>query len=529
MRSPATHLRALVALAALLSCRRRPTPPTDAAPTVNLAIAMPDVVAPLDAAAHTDATAERPAPRRAPLAGPWRDLPRVSLTQAVTVSAWTDPPDLDGDGLPDAVSAVESIGLLCAPSSPRHPCPAVDPAAAPEVYTLAFVAVFTSEAPPERTDGDVADQGRLLGVRSVWRSSASPQVSVRGVTFGEFGPGLVARTTLDVASGGAVDVIDVVDLFAGLGAEHAAGALVHHCARGSDGVVRRLGALSVAMPSYAPLVWRAALSHPYSACPVEPDGLDRALGALLQGGVAARVTRTEPVFSRRPVALRLDGDALHLEERTGRPPPPDAGASDPLTLGDVGHVAMSHGCGVDRLRFTRGAEHCAVLVDRDDPALPGCRERPSPLDPAPPRPVMLRAEGAEAALVFARGGALWSLTLPSRCHHGGGHPLDAQPYEGPLRRGLFASPDGAWTVVDQGLDLWATSRGHARPRLLNPPGGALPRGTTRDLLFTGDRAVAAVLSTSLYEFTLDDVDTGSDAPEALTLDAAEVRRGLDVR
>lgn len=490
---------------------------------MNVAIAAPDVVVPVDVAAPVDVAVARPPVQRAPVAGPWRELPQVSLTQSTTVSSWADPPDLDGDELPDTVLAVDVAGLLCTPATARRPCPAPDVSSPPSTRTLAFVAVFSSESPT--TDASTPELGRLLGTRAVALSAVSPTVTLRGVSFSDFGPGILVRTTLDV---GTTDVIDVVDLFAGIGAERPVGALVHHCARALDGTVRRHGALAVSLPTFAPLVWRAALSHPYTPCPAEFDALDRALGESLRGSVAARVTRTEPVVSHRPMALALDGEHLRLVERHGRGVPPDSGVVDALTLGDVGNVAMSHGCGVDRLRYTRGEEHCALLIDRDDPALPGCRERASPLDPAPPRPVALREDDAhDTQLVFARGASLWSVALPARCHHGGGRPLAATAFDGPLPRGLVASPDGARAIVDLGLDLWASARGHERPALLNPPGGPLPRGTTRDLVFTGARTVAAVVSTSLFELTVDDVDDTHPAPETLTIDYAEVRRALD--
>ncbi len=276
------------------------------------------------------APAAPPAPRRA-LAGQWRRLPRVTLTAPHVRGRWDDPPDFDGDGLPDPILAVDyHAGVSCRAVASSSPCAPVEasPAAEGRPLVIAFVGMFTGDAAPPGapTDAAVVPVGRLLGTRRFDGRSAR----VTGAEFSEFGPALVVRTLLEATEGTAVDAIDVVDVFTGVGLDRRAGALIHHCLRRPNLPPVRHGALSVAVPSLAPLVWRAATSHPYSGCAVGVDALDIALGAPLLGEVQVSAVVSERAPANRAVAIAVTGGHARVVPHGDR---------DPTTWGDPSRSA----------------------------------------------------------------------------------------------------------------------------------------------------------------------------------------------
>ncbi|MFO0610917.1 MAG: hypothetical protein U0324_47580, partial [Polyangiales bacterium] len=349
-----------------------------------------------------------------------------------------------------------------------------------------------------------------------------------------FGPALVVRTLLEATQGDATDAIDVVDVFTGVGLDRRAGALVHHCVRRPRAQPERHGALAVAIPSLAPLVWRAATSHPYSGCATAVDGLDVRLGAPLLGEVQVTNVVSARAPAARNVAIAVTGGQARAVTRAER------GADtwgDPLALGPVRVLDMTRGCQWDSVRYERDGRRCRVNVPRHDDPLPGCEDRPSPLDPEPPRPLWLHphldavGDGGVPVepihLVFARGGELWDATFPLTCQ--GEHRAHAAPWSGVAPAGVAVSPRGDVVLFGTGDDLWLFTRGRRVPYLLNPPGTALPRLDVRAVAFVDDTHAAAVLSGQFVTFELAAPAEGGGVPGELAVDAAEVARLLAPR
>lgn len=455
---------------------------------------------------------------------------------------WDDPPDFDGDGLPDAIVAIDyHLGLTtCRVAASDHPCPTPD-RAAPGVdgpLTLAFVGLFTGDAPVPVGDAGISDasapaSGRLLGTRRVTLSTTpTARAELDGVEFSEFGPGLVVRTLLRASDASRVtDTVDVVDVFTGLGLDRRAGTLLHHCVRVGTAPPTRTGAIAIASPSLAPLLWRAATAHPYSGCATGVESLDAHLGATLFGALTIRDITTAPAGTQHRVAITVENGVARVVNPTDRHAPP---WNNPLALGPVQVLDMTRGCQWDRLRYDRDGHHCHVIIPRHDDPMPGCETQPSPLDPEPPLPLWVAPHGGVTLdggvpaeplhLVFARGGALWDATLPLACR--GESRAHAVPWRGTAPTGVAVSPSGDRVLFGTGDDLWLFARGRSTPWLLNPPLGALPRHDVRAVAFVDDTHVAAVLSTQLYRFEV--VVPASDAgvPDALELDPAELRRVL---
>jgi len=233
------------------------------------------------------------------------------------------------------------------------------------------------------------------------------------------------------------------------------------------------------------------------------------------------VTHDEPSPERGGhVALARKGDALRVLARGAQ------GYREPFSDGAVRVLGMERVCRGDRVRWRAGEASCAGVIPRGDPPVQGCAAAASPLDPTRAQPVaVIASEGAErATLLFTRGGGLLSVSLPTRCRRA--VSLDeAAPYAGPVPALTAASPDGAWVLVAQGLDLWLARRGHGTPLLVNGPASRLPRGTTRALGFLDARTVAAVISTHLVTFTLDVSDDAEAPPDGVFVDPSELRRG----
>lgn len=456
---------------------------------------------------------------------------------------WDDPPDFDDDGLPDAIVAIDyHLGLTtCRVAASDHPCPTPD-RAAPGVdgpLTLAFVGLFTGDATPTTGDADVAtapQSGRLLGTRRITLSTTpTARAELDGVEFSEFGPGLVVRTLLRASDTGRVtDAIDVVDVFAGLGLDRRAGTLVHHCVRVGSATPTRSGAIAIASPSLAPLLWRAATSHPYSGCATGVESLDAHLGATLFGGLTIRDITTAPAGTAHRVAIAVENGGARVVNPTDRHAAP---WSNPLALGPVQVTDMTRGCQWDHLRYDRDGHHCHVNIPRHDDPLPGCETQPSPLDPEPPLPLWVTPHGGVTLdggvpaeplhLVFARGGALWDATLPLACR--GESRAHAVPWHGTAPVGVAVSPSGDRVLFGTGDDLWLFTRGRRVPYLLNPPGGALPRLDVRAAAFVDDTHVAVVLSGQFITFELTVPAEGGGVPGELAVDAAEVARALGRR
>ncbi len=483
-------------------------------------------------AAPVVAPATPPAPRRA-LSGQWRRLPRVTLTAPHVRARWDDPPDFDGDGLPDPILAVEyhAGGVACRAVASSSPCAPIEatPAAEGRPLVLAFIGMFSGDAaaPGAAADAAVVPTGRLLGTRRFEGRAAR----VTGAEFSEFGPGLLVRTLAEAHEGTTVDAIDVVDVFTGVGLDRRAGAIVHHCLRRPNLPPVRHATLSVALPALTPLVWRAATSHPYSGCAVGVESLDIGLGAPLLGDVRVSAFTTERAPPNRAVAIAVAGGHARVVPHGDRDP---TSWGDPLALGPVRVFEMTRGCQWDTVRYERDGRRCRVNIPRHDDPLPGCEERASPLDPEPPRPLWLHShlgmilDGGVPTeplhLVFARGGALWDATFPLTCQ--GEHRAHAASWSGEAPAGVAVSPRGDNVLFGTGDDLWLFTRGRRVPYLLNPPGGALPRLDVRAVAFIDDTHVAAVLSGQFVTFEVAVPAAGAGVPEGLTLDDAEVSRVL---
>jgi hypothetical protein len=493
----------------------------------------------------TPAPAAPVAAARRATPGAWRRLPRVPLANTRTLGRWDDPPDFDDDGLPDPIVAIEYVHgrTPCRAVASDHPCPTaahddVQGDGANGSLVAGFVAQFSGDANPAAApDAGVAApaDGRLLGTRRVWLSTASsPHARVSTVEFSEFGPGLIVRTILEADEGPTVtDVVDVIDVFTGLGLDRRAGAIVHHCARFTGRPPTRAAHFSLEDPTLAPLVWRAITAHPYSGCATEVGTLDTALGATFTGDLQLRVQSTVPAGSHRPVAIAVEAGAPRAVGRNERNAAPWA---DPLALGPVRVVDMTRGCQYDRLRYERDGHRCAVVVPRSDDPLPGCETHTSPLDPVPPRPLWLHPHGGVTLdggvpsepihLVFQRGGSLWETTLPLACGHGE-HRAQALPWRGgDVPAGVAVSPSGERVLIGQGDDLWLYTRARRAPYLLNAPGTALPRHEVRAVAFVDEDHAAAVLSNNLTTFELTVPDRDEEIPTSLRVDADEIRRGL---
>ena len=293
----------------------------------------------------------------------------------------------------------------------------------------------------------------------------------------------------------------------------------------------RHGALSVAVPSLAPLVWRAATSHPYSGCAVGVDALDIALGVPLLGEVQVGAVVTARAPANRALAIAVTGGHARVVPHGDRDP---TTWGDPLAFGPLRVFDMTRGCQWDTVRYERDGRRCRVNIPRHDDPLPGCETRVSPLDPEPPRALWLHAHlgvvldgGAPTEplhLVFARGGALWDATFPLTCQ--GEHRAHASSWSGEAPAGVAVSPRGDSVLFGTGDDLWLFTRGRRVPYLLNPPGGVLPRLDVRAVAFVDDTHVAAVLSGQFVTFELTVPAEGGGVPDALALDAAEVSRVL---
>lgn len=518
-----TDRRALLAAALALGCRKPRPPAPVAAPADIPAVVAMDVPASEDVFIR-DLSIED-VPRRAARAGPWRALPRVDLTGVAPLGRWDDAPDRDGDDLPDPMVAVHwnTVVGRCVPASAARPCP---PAASedpgPAARDGALVIAYLTEYSGDRADRDAGAVARVVGTRRVWRSSASPAATLRAVEFTEFGAGVIARASLEVVDGvGATDVVEVADVYTGEGAERHAGALLHHCRATTDGAATRGGSVGVSAPSLAPLVFRAAMAHPFSGCAADLAPWEQRVAALFSDGLTVTVTHDEPSPERGGhVALAREGDALRVLARGAQ------GYREPFSDGAVRVLGMERVCRGDRVRWRAGEASCAGVIPRGDPPVQGCAAAASPLDPTRAQPVaVIASEGAErATLLFTRGGGLLSVALPTRCRRT--VSLDeAAPYAGPVPALTAASPDGAWVLVAQGLDLWLARRGHGTPLLVNGPASRLPRGTTRALGFLDARTVAAVISTHLVTFTLDVSDDAEALPEGVFVDPSELRRG----
>ena len=223
-------------------------------------------------------------PARARMPAGWRRMPRVVLAGATLRGTWDDAPDLDQDGQPDRLVAVEAREgpVRCLPSDPDHPCPTLPAPGDGDELLVAFVARLSTEEPygldrprDGTADADTPQTGRLIGLRRIGPVPASTRFE--GFEFAEFGPGVMARAILVSAGGeGTSDTLDVVDLFVGAALERYVGAVLQHCTRRPTSA-GRTGAIAVSVPALTPLVWRAALAHPFSGCPARAEVFDASL------------------------------------------------------------------------------------------------------------------------------------------------------------------------------------------------------------------------------------------------------------
>ncbi len=478
-----------------------------------------------DAVAVSDAHVQHLS--RAVLPAAWRHMPTVNLASAHQLSAWEQPPDLDGDGTPDSVYAVawDARTMDCIANDPAHPCPT----SAPDdtggndrdgPMLVAYIAVLSLD-----NSQDGGTLGRCFGTRRLWQSTTGVETTrVGDFEFGEFGPAVRVRATLDTRGSHGVDTLDVVDLYAGTAYERHAGAIVQHCTRVGGGASVRTGSVAVAYGGLTPLVWRAVQAHGFSGCAVGTDAYDASLGGYFSRGAAVTVTTTTPAGTRPHVGLRFINGALRLAS-DGTHTGTDGGdaPTDPFTLGGIKLQDVTRVCAMDRVRYTLDGHRCDVEVTRDDGALPYCEEVTSPLDPRPARAVSLVPGPDGVQVLYTRGGTALSVTLPPRCVHA--RRVEARPWQGALPAGLSVSPDGTRVLASNGFDLWLYLPGRWAPVLLNPPGGALPRGTIRAVGFADDGRAAAVISEDFVTFdvTVTDEDT---APSDVRIDPSEIATGL---
>ncbi|MBI5515774.1 MAG: hypothetical protein HY909_18475 [Deltaproteobacteria bacterium] len=435
----------------------------------------------------SDAPTE-PVALRPPWPSHWDRLPVARWGETLERSRWEDAPDLDGDGLADVVVAVDwRDGAVC--DDPAR-CPAASHGELPRLA----VAVRLSA---ERTlEPSAARAGRFVASRPLG-AFGGDGASLQGVEFSEFGPGVLLRATV---SRGPEDETTVVDVLVGLGLQTHVGSLVHRC-RGAGRHSRRTGSLEVYAPVWAPLLWRAALAHPFGGCATDAVRYDQELGALLQSAVVVTVTARSPAPPGRSLTLERAGDvvvAVDLRARTD-----GAAPRDPLESGPWRVLDSTRGCEGDLLRWSLGHRRCQVLLRRDDEALPGCEAGPSPLDPLGPRVLALAPamdEAGTATVLLARGPRLFEYALPARCTH----TLTAtpRPWTAEPPPGMVASPDGASVLVTSNFDLWRMSRRGGASVLLNPPGGEFPRGLFRAVAWLDATTIAAVVGRELVVATV---------------------------
>ena len=513
---------------------------TGSAVPVELDGAVSDATGSRDVLTRSDTLS--PGPTRPALAGPWRRLPRVAMNGAPVLATWDEPPDLDGDNVPDPLSVVTWDPRLvrCTASDDDRPCPMIDPddsggGAAEGPLLVAVVAFLSGEGTP----ADRGREGRLVGLRRLWQAATDlPSTHVAGFEFAEFGPGVTVRSTLATHGAHADDTLDVVDLYTGVGLDRHAGAMVQHCTREPGHTPVRTGAIAVSVGNLAPLVWRAAQAHPFSGCATDALSMDASLGQSLARGAVVRVTATSPAGTHPHVSITWQNGTFHVadagavERPVERPgghtgeSPGESTRTDPLAVEDRRVLDITHGCTADRVRYTEATRRCVFQIPRDDGPMPGCEEAPSPLDPRPSRPLALvgGGDGGALRLVFTRGGSVLSTAMPARCGRSGPR-VEAVPWRESLPAGLAASPDGQRVMVPSGFDLWLFLPGRRAPVLLNPPGGALPRGTVRAVAFADPGRAAAVIGQDLLQFdvTVTDDDGG---PTDLRIDPGEVARTL---
>lgn len=517
-----TDRRAVVAALWLAGCPRRPPPAPPPADVVDVF----DVAAPQGDTPTPEPDVARPAdvadvPRAVARGGPWRNLPRVDLTGITPLGRWDDAPDRDGDELPDVVLAVHwnSVASRCTPVNALRSCPRPDPEdpgpdARDGALTLGYLTQYSGDA----SEGDAGPPvARVLGTRRVWRAGSTPLATLRGVEFTEFGGGVITRAVLEVTDGaGASDVIDVADLFVGAGAERHVGAMVHHCRTPRRGAAVRGGSLALWDFTLAPLVFRAAMAHPFSGCAAELAPWERDVAAAFSDGLTVTVTHDEPVSARVP-RVGVATEPLRMVELDAAP------EANPLRANDLEVLGVERVCRGDRVRWRVGAQRCAAVIPRDDAPVQGCAGAVLALDPTRAEPVAVVAHGDDAAdLLLSRGAGLLRVTLPRACRR---HlRLDAAvEHRGEVPPRVAASPSGGRVIVARGHDLWMASRGRLSPVLVNGPSSGLPRGTVRALAFLDARTVAAVISNHLVTFTFELSPEGGDPPELIDADAHLLR------
>lgn len=552
----------VLVLGVALGCRR-PRAPADAVAVAedarSLAVAVPgdDAGTPPGVAVRDAAVAAVDVPE-APLRrdGPWRRMAVVSVPVRDVLERWADGPDLDGDTFPDELVAARwSVDAQCA--SDDRACPVLQEEdlaarATDGPMLTVYLARFSGDAAARlEADAGARVAGRLVSLRRLpLRSGGAPTSRLVGVHFAEFGPAVLARATLglgDVAGGEAT--LDVVDVFVGAALDRRAGALVHHCVR-VGARATRVGSLAVQLPGMAPLVWRAATGRPFTGCPAPADALETAMAEALAGDATLEVLEDRDVGAQGRVALvpRADGAGLDVAvtlppSHRGRPGRDDASVrahldagapSDPLTAGPVQVLEATRNCAEDRVRYTFAGRRCEVRVPRDDGAFGGCAAGPSPLDPSPPRALaVLPGEadvpgetpdaGVPFRLLLGRGTRVFDVPLHDCAT--GRRRVSARPWEGRLPTGLAAAPGGRRVLAGIGFDLWLGDPGRPVAVLLNPPGGALPRGTVRALGFERDDTFAAVISTRFVRVRVSLPAVPRSVPDGLVVDAAELRRG----
>ena len=349
-----TDLRIVAAALLLGGCPLRspppPPPPTDVVEVIDVPAPQEDVrtVEPDVGVAGDVVDVPRPTAR----AGPWRTLPRVDLTGVTVLGRWDDAPDRDGDELPDAMLAVHwnSVAPRCTPVNALRSCPRPDPDdTGPEARDGAFTLGYLTQYSGDAADGDAGPPiARVLGTRRVWRASSTPLATLRGVEFTEFGGGVITRAVLEVTDGaGANDIIDVADLFVGAGAERHVGAMVHHCRTPRRGPAARGGSLALWDFSLAPLVFRAAMAHPFSGCAAELGPWERDVAAAFSNGLTVTVTHDETVSARGP-RVGVATDPLRMVELDAAP------AANPLRTNDDRIVTLRKPTGHQGIRGTFG-------------------------------------------------------------------------------------------------------------------------------------------------------------------------------
>jgi hypothetical protein len=358
------------------------------------------------------------------------------------------------------------------------------------------VAVAVRLTADRALDADATRTGRFVASRPLG-AFGGEGATLDGVEFSEFGPGVLLRTTV---TRGPDDQSSVVDVLVGLGLETHIGAVTHRC-HGTGRSSRRSGAIEVLAPAWAPLLWRAALAHPFGGCATDTARYDQELGLALQGAVTVTVTARSPAPAGRSLTLERQGDAIVAVDLRART---DGGAPrDPLEAAPFHVLDVARTCEGDLLRWSLGRHRCQAVLRREDGALPGCEAGPSPLDPQAPRVLALAPavdETAAPTVLLARGPRVVQFALPTRCTH----TLVAtpRPLDGELPPGTVASPDGASVLVTSNFDLWRLSRHGGPATLLNPPGGAFPRGLFRAVAYIDPNTVAAVVGRELVVATV---------------------------